>query len=363
MSDMSAAEWSAVGTEMLLAWIIGIFLLGTVKGGEVCYDRLGCFSDAWPYSGSLQRPSAKLPWSPEKINVRFFLYTRSNQNSYQVISAVNPSTISSSNFSTSRKTRFVIHGFTSSGEASWLSETCRTLFQVEDVNCIAVDWGGGSRTTYSQAANNIRLVGAEIAYFINYLLENLRYSPSNVHVIGHSLGSHAAGEAGKRMKGISRITGLDPAEPYFQDTPAEVRLDLTDATFVDVIHTDAGGILSNLGLGMSQVIGHVDFFPNGGVEMPECQSYRNVEITKEEILNDPTTFASLMCNHDAAKVYYLQSITNPSAFVSYPCSSWNNYTAGNCRSCPSSGCPKMGHYADAYGGVTNSSQVFYLSTA
>lgn len=42
------------------------------------------------------------------------------------------------------------------------------------------------------------------------------------------------------------------------------------------------------GLGMSQVIGHVDFFPNGGVEMPECQSYRNVEITKEEILNDPS---------------------------------------------------------------------------
>ncbi|DBA13653.1 TPA: hypothetical protein GDO54_018637, partial [Pyxicephalus adspersus] len=126
-------------------------------GAEVCYDRLGCFSDAWPYSGSLQRPSAKLPWTPEQINTRFFLYTRSNQNSYQVISATNPSTISSSNFRTSRKTRFVIHGFTSSGEASWLSQTCRV--------------------------------------------------------------------------------SLDPAEPYFQDTPAEVRLDLTDAAFVDVIHS------------------------------------------------------------------------------------------------------------------------------
>ncbi|XP_072288144.1 pancreatic lipase-related protein 2-like [Pyxicephalus adspersus] len=143
------------------------------KGAEVCYDRLGCFSDAWPYSGSLQRPSAKLPWTPEQINTRFFLYTRSNQNSYQVISATNPSTISSSNFRTSRKTRFVIHGFTSSGEASWLSQTCRLVHS-----------------------------------FANH--DNL-----------FNKGRH----------------GLDPAEPYFQDTPAEVRLDLTDAAFVDVIHS------------------------------------------------------------------------------------------------------------------------------
>lgn len=34
------------------------------------------------------------------------------------------------------------------------------------------------------------------------------YSPSNVHIIGHSLGSHAAGEAGRRTNGtVGRITG------------------------------------------------------------------------------------------------------------------------------------------------------------
>ncbi|KAM5132324.1 pancreatic triacylglycerol lipase-like [Mantella aurantiaca] len=343
-------------------WIITVFFLGAVKGAEVCYDRLGCFSDSWPYSGSVQRPSAKLPWTPEKINTRFFLYTRSNQNSYQVISAINPSTINSSNFQTSRKSRFLIHGFTSSGEASWLSETCRALLQVEDVNCIAVDWAGGSRTTYVQAANNIRVVGAEIAYFVNHLSENLGYSPSGVHVIGHSLGAHVAGETGKRMRGIARITGLDPAEPYFQDTPTEVRLDLTDAAFVDVIHTDAGSVLPDLGLGMSQVIGHMDFFPNGGVEMPECQQNKNSEITEEEIMINKGATFSLLCNHDAAKVYYLNSISNATAYVSYPCSSWSNYMVGGCRMCPSAGCPRMGHYADLYSGVTGSSQVFYLST-
>lgn len=34
------------------------------------------------------------------------------------------------------------------------------------------------------------------------------YSLSNVHIIGHSLGSHAAGEAGRRTNGtVGRITG------------------------------------------------------------------------------------------------------------------------------------------------------------
>lgn len=42
-------------------------------------------------------------------------------------------------------------------------------------------------------------------------------------------------------------SGLDPSEPYFQDTDASVRLDVTDAKFVDVIHTD--GLPFDSGLG------------------------------------------------------------------------------------------------------------------
>lgn len=35
------------------------------------------------------------------------------------------------------------------------------------------------------------------------------------------------------------LLGLDPAGPYFEGTPPEVRLDPTDADFVDVIHSNA----------------------------------------------------------------------------------------------------------------------------
>lgn len=43
-------------------------------------------------------------------------------------------------------------------------------------------------------------------------------------------------------------SGLDPSEPYFQGAGAAVSLDTTDATFVDVIHTDGLPFNSRLGI-------------------------------------------------------------------------------------------------------------------
>ncbi|NXS91000.1 LIPR3 protein, partial [Jacana jacana] len=139
----------------------------------------------------------------------------------------------------------------------------------ENINCIAVDWKDGAKGTYVSAVNNIRVIGAEIAYFLKILQVRCRHSLCKIHLIGHSLGAHAAGETGRRMQGIRRITGLDPAGPYFQDTPPEVRLDPSDANFVDVIHSNAAHFPA-IGLGIDNTSGHLDFYPNGGTVMPGC---------------------------------------------------------------------------------------------
>ncbi|XP_012873228.1 PREDICTED: pancreatic triacylglycerol lipase-like [Dipodomys ordii] len=346
---------------MLLLWTLSL-LLGAVVGKQVCYDRLGCFSDDAPYGGTVERPLKMLPWSPKVINTRFLLYTNENPSKYKDVTA-DASSIRNSNFKTNRKTRFIIHGFTDKGEENWLSNMCKNMLQVESVNCICVDWKGGSRTGYTQATQNTRVVGAEVAYFVDVLRSQFGYSPSNVHLIGHSLGSHIAGEAGRRTNGaIGRITGLDPAEPYFQNTPEIVRLDPSDAQFVDAIHTDSAPMIPNMGLGMSQMVGHLDFFPNGGKEMPGCQKNPLSQIVDiDGIWEGSRDFVA--CNHLRSYKYYADSILNPTGFAGFSCSSYNDFTANKCFPCAHGGCPQMGHYADRFSGKTNGVyQKFYLNT-
>ncbi|XP_012303514.2 pancreatic lipase-related protein 3 [Aotus nancymaae] len=330
---------------MLGIWIVAFVFFGTSRGKEVCYERLGCFKDGLPWIRTFSTELVGLPWSPEKINTRFLLYTIRSPNAYQEISAVNSLSIQASYFGTDKITRINIAGWKTDGK--WQRDMCNALLQVEDINYINLDWINGS-LEYIHAVNNLRVVGAEVAYFIDVLVKTFGYSPSKVHLIGHSLGAHLAGEAGSRIPGLGRITGLDPAGPFFHNTPKEVRLDPSDANFVDVIHTNAARIFFELGVGTIDACGHLDFYPNGGKHMPGCEDLLtpllklNFNVYKKEV-------ASFFdCNHARSHHFYAESILNPDAFIAYPCRSYTSFKAGNCFFCPKEGCPTMGHFADRF---------------
>nr|AAA30885.1 lipase precursor [Canis lupus familiaris] len=347
---------------MVSIWTIALFLLGAAKAKEVCYEQIGCFSDAEPWAGTAIRPLKVLPWSPERIGTRFLLYTNKNPNNFQTLLPSDPSTIEASNFQTDKKTRFTIHGFINKGEENWLLDMCKNMFKVEEVNCICVDWKKGSQTSYTQAANNVRVVGAQVAQMLSMLSANYSYSPSQVQLIGHSLGAHVAGEAGSRTPGLGRITGLDPVEASFQGTPEEVRLDPTDADFVDVIHTDAAPLIPFLGFGTSQQMGHLDFFPNGGEEMPGCKKNALSQIVNLDGIWEGTR-DFVACNHLRSYKYYSESILNPDGFASYPCASYRAFESNKCFPCPDQGCPQMGHYADKFAVKTSDeTQKYFLNT-
>ncbi|MBN3282026.1 LIPP lipase, partial [Polyodon spathula] len=329
---------------------------------QVCYERLGCFEDTVPWAGTLERPIGKLPWPPERINTNFILYTKQNPNTFQKISALNPSSILTSNYKGNKTTRFIVHGFIDKGDENWLKDMCKLMMQIEDVNCICVDWQGGSRTGYVQSSQNIRVVAAEIVYLIKYLQSYYNQTPTDFHVIGHSLGAHCAGEVGRKIRGLGRITGLDPAEAYFQNTDNLVRLDASDAVFVDVIHTDSAPMVPYLGLGMSQAVGHLDFYPNGGEHMPGCDKNIISQIVDLDGIWEGTR-DFVACNHLRSYKYYADSILNPDGFVGYKCNSMEDFVAGKCFPCPIGGCPVMGHHSPTFkvpAGVEN--MKFYLNT-
>ena len=66
------------------------------------------------------------------------------------------------------------------------------------------------------------------------------------------------------LRPLISFAGLDPANPYFSYKDRAVRLDPTDAAYVDVIHTDAPLV------GTPQSVGHIDFWPNNGRQQPGC---------------------------------------------------------------------------------------------
>ena len=85
-----------------------------------------------------------------------------------------------------------------------------------DYQIITVGWEGGAKFSvptlkkYENAVSNSRVVGALIAELMDSLSQTLSYPMSRVHCIGHSLGAHACGFAGKLLTGnmtMGRITG------------------------------------------------------------------------------------------------------------------------------------------------------------
>nr|DBA14761.1 TPA: hypothetical protein GDO54_004053 [Pyxicephalus adspersus] len=333
--------------------ILYYMILGATRGKEVCYGDLDCFPDDPPWSGTPQRWKSLQPWTPEEINTKFFLLTPLNPEHHQTISARDIAGLRNSSFSASWKTIFIVHGMDDRAENNWVSDMCHELLAIEDVNCIGVDWrrGSGNLLQYYQAANNGRVVGAEIALLIQKLQIIFNYNSSNIHIIGHSLGAHIAGEAGKRTPGVGRITGLDPARLLFEDTAEEVRLDPSDANFVDVIHTDTMAII---GLGIIKPIGHYDFYPNGGQHMAGCP--HKLAFLGKDILE------TIACNHFRAFRYYTHSIRSPEGFRSYPCNSYKNFISGSCFPCPPQGCPTMGHHSEKYYNPGEQKRKFYLNT-
>ncbi|NWI65634.1 LIPP lipase, partial [Todus mexicanus] len=124
------------------------------------------------------------------------------------------------------------------------------------------------------------------------------------------------------------VSGLDPAQPYFQGTPFEVRLDKTDAEFVDIIHTDSAPTIPNLGkysalcFGIRPAIGHLDFYPNGGKQMPGCGKNPISQIVDLDGIWEGTR-DFVACNHLRSYKYYSDSIIYPDGFLGYPCASYD----------------------------------------
>ncbi|MEE6459966.1 hypothetical protein FKM82_000805, partial [Ascaphus truei] len=181
-------------------------------------------------------------------------------------------TVDQCNFNHTSKTFVVIHGWTVTGMfESWIPKLVDALYRREpDSNVVVVDWLTRAQQHYPISAEYTQLVGQDVASFIDWMEEKLNYPVDNIHILGYSLGAHAAGVAGSlTTRKVNRITGLDPAGPTFEYAETAIRLSPDDAEFVDVLHTYTRGS-PDRSIGIQKPVGHIDIYPNGGSFQPGC---------------------------------------------------------------------------------------------
>ncbi|XP_061162928.1 inactive pancreatic lipase-related protein 1-like [Saccostrea echinata] len=336
---------------LLLTSTQGLWFLKS-KPKQVCYPHVGCFSNAKPFNNA----RGTLPQSPSKIETTFSLYTRQNRDTAQILDPYNTNTVSNSNFDSNLPTIFITHGFQDTAKSGWPLEMKDALLENGDMNVIAVDWSKGTQgTIYRQSAANTRVVGATIGNMIKALRDSVSLPLGQVHLIGHSLGAQIMGYAGDWVRGIGRITGLDPAGLYFEKFDTKVKLDPSDASFVDVIHTDGASLLE-MAFGIRTPNGHVDFYPNGGTRQPGCK--RNLWSNIQNFFQGKMgkISASVACSHMRAIYFFIESINSSCGFKAYLCTTYWDFYRGKCMSC-ANGCNRMGYHVDK-----NVHGKFYLQT-
>ncbi|XP_063609732.1 pancreatic lipase-related protein 2-like isoform X1 [Penaeus indicus] len=303
-----------------------------------CHGVLGCFPAGVPPWVGPERPVSLPPLPPSQITPTFCLHTPARPDCH-VMEADDFVGIYSSGLDASAPLYVLTHGYLESARLKWMQKMVTSLLRSSPkVGVVTVDWAKAAPPPYAQAVANIRLVGAATGYLLHVLAEFCDVNLRSVHLIGHSLGSHLMGYAGQyvqtvRDEKVGRITGLDPAGPYFTNTPPEVRLDPSDAVFVDVIHTDMpseGWEISKLG--HPAPLGHVDFYPNGGSVQAGCQGSVHSHIGNNASVAEGV-LSYIGCNHQRSHEYFTESVNSRCGFIGVVCESWEAYLNGSCWGC------------------------------
>ncbi|EDS44107.1 vitellogenin [Culex quinquefasciatus] len=205
-------------------------------------------------------------------------------------------------FNDSHDTVILVTGWTSNINGS--NKAIDTIYNAYRArggyNFVVIDTSDYVDTLYTWSAFNTNDLGVELA---NGLKELIKYLPvEKIHLIGHSLGAHIVGAAGRRFQDLTgqmipRITGLDPANPCFNEGEALSGICRGDAEFVDIIHSNAKV------LGKRDPIGDVDFYPNGVVSVqpgclnPACSHARAWELYAETVYpGQENNMLAVKCN-------------------------------------------------------------------
>lgn len=223
-------------------------------------------------------------------------------------------------------TKIIVTGWIEGFDVKWAVDMKNAYVQYTTYNIIIFSWDKYTYLPYDYSTTLSRDLGEHLADYIIHLTKTIGLDLDKTHLIGHSMGAHIAGFAGKSLirkiaKRVGRISSLDAAGPGFNLNPPHLRLHKGDADFVDGIHTNA------FVLGYRYDYSDADFYVDGGIFQPGCESVA-------EAFRKPATCASLytlrkctliyiarkcritylcilvFCSHRRSRLVWIESISN-----------------------------------------------------
>ncbi|KAF6202054.1 hypothetical protein GE061_004451 [Apolygus lucorum] len=242
--------------------------------------------------------------------VQFFAATKSTGYEYLEVYIDDVASLKAAGLTGKNKLLVAVHGFLSSHSSPGIRKL-KTGAEKLGIDFLGVGWGRIAETLlYEEAAKRVLGVGSCLANFINFLVTEGNIPKNSIHLVGHSLGAHVCGFAGKIFKkkyrlAINRISGLDPAGPLFNKNKPNARLNRKDAHFVDCIFTSRGQY------GHKKPICTVNFDPNEGEQclQPSC---------KRRFVGRIIT-AIIGCSHGISVDYFVESMNRTHVFEAERC--------------------------------------------
>ncbi|XP_062550556.1 pancreatic lipase-related protein 2-like [Armigeres subalbatus] len=213
----------------------------------------------------------------------------------------------------------IVHGWLDASANVWVQQTAHELLKIHDSTICLADWSYRARYNYRQAAlEQVPLVADFLTRFVLYSNE-MGLPLEKVTLIGHNLGAHICGQTGWNLGGkIGEIYGLDPVGPLFEypvDHGLQMRLDMSDASYVQIIVTSG----SQLGLLIGE--GHENFYPNGGVSAVNCPL---PDATSQELT------IRIACSEWEATEYFKQSLNPTNGYEGKQCLNWPEFLTHRC---------------------------------
>lgn len=268
----------------------------------------------------------------ETIETRFFIARP--EGDAQLSTYATSDQILATGYDPTKKTTFIVHGYTSGYWKSTWMRGARKVFEdynlLDRYNLIFVDYEKAAGGMYPDAVARSSIIGSYLANFI-MKLEDLGADLRSMHLIGHSLGSHVSAFAAKRFKGqIGRISAMDPAGPCFKigDVKGpEDRLSSRDAIEVDVYHYD------DQYLGLPDKVGTYDIYINGGSNQPGCKVDVEAVAGLVKCIMTKSDHVVHISHLKPVKLITERLAEQKCQFIAYECPSYEEFLAGNCDKC------------------------------